>query len=132
MGLGIVIKDSSGAIKVISAKSFHSGFDCPLAEALPIKEGLMLALSLEFRNIIVETDCLQVINLIRGLTQLDAEDSFNSCSFVCTPRSCNSLADAVARFARKEKDTVVWVNDFPFPFLQIAIKECNPSMPFEA
>ncbi|CAK9315547.1 unnamed protein product [Citrullus colocynthis] len=56
-GLGIVIRESLGALKAISTINSQPVIDCPSEKALAINEGLILALSLKLKDIIVETDC---------------------------------------------------------------------------
>ncbi|XP_071725206.1 uncharacterized protein [Rutidosis leptorrhynchoides] len=107
-GLGIVLRDHLG--KTIFYKSlFEQGImDILYAEAVALLQGILVALSLDFSHVIVESDALMVVNdaLSTGPSFLSCRDvifkirslakNFISCNFVYVPRTGNLLAHHIA------------------------------------
>ncbi|KAL5844792.1 hypothetical protein ACOSQ4_010750 [Xanthoceras sorbifolium] len=63
IGIGLVIRDSSGSIMVAAGLTFRFVFDVELAEVLAILEGIQLALSRGLLPFCVESDALNIVNL---------------------------------------------------------------------
>ncbi|XP_043689195.1 uncharacterized protein LOC122640122 [Telopea speciosissima] len=110
-GLGVVFRDSAGSIdRAISLP--HSFSSINQGEALAIRLALSTALQAGFTKLQVESDCLEIINLLSNpamITQWEVAlilddirtlaTSFTMISFVYVPRSVNYVANTLARKA---------------------------------
>ncbi|KAJ4981823.1 hypothetical protein NE237_032660 [Protea cynaroides] len=70
-GIGFIIKNADGAnlLAVLQRADFPS---VVAGEALAIRQGLKEAISMGFQSIVMESDCLEVVQLINGV-QSDGE-----------------------------------------------------------
>ena len=107
--MGAVTRDSQASV-IFSAVSKVAGIDSSLqAEALGILFGLQIGNELNFHNVILESDCLIVVNeiakkqdsfcvwasILQDIQDLSLE--FSSCSFRHVNREVNELAHSIAR-----------------------------------
>ncbi|KAL2897794.1 Zona pellucida sperm-binding protein 1 [Bienertia sinuspersici] len=96
--------------------------------------GLKYAFEPGLRDMEVESDCSQLISLvrsgstIRGHTQVLINDIFsrprqiNFCSFNFNLRACNSCAHSLAKVALNLEEVLVWMEDCPadiFPLVMV-------------
>lgn len=65
-GMGAILRDWTGQLIGASARFVDLDFSPPLAEILAIWEGLKFAVALNLSHLIVESDCLQAINLLNS------------------------------------------------------------------
>ena len=65
-GTGCVIRDHRGVVVASEISVNQRGFSPPLAEAAAIIRGLSLAKELEIWRVVVQSDCLQVVNAIKS------------------------------------------------------------------
>ncbi|GMI74877.1 hypothetical protein like AT4G29090 [Hibiscus trionum] len=120
-------KASIAAVFRDNSSSFVYGVSVPCwapsaaaAEAFAIKLGLTTASHLAFSKIIIETDNKVVVNRLKTGVSSDWATSaieecikslakeFESCCFSFVSRSCNQLADWLAKFAKTEQVQVCW------------------------
>ncbi|KAK4852591.1 hypothetical protein QYF36_025274 [Acer negundo] len=71
IGLGIIIRTTDGSVCAVAAYSLKATFLPILAKALAVRHGISLAIELGLVPFLVETDYLQVVQMIRN------GDSFN-------------------------------------------------------
>lgn len=57
-----IIRDDQGLFKAAQAKWYERGLDACMMEAMACRDGLQLAIQHGFRQVVVETDCLELIN----------------------------------------------------------------------
>ncbi|KAJ1394179.1 Ribonuclease H-like superfamily [Sesbania bispinosa] len=121
--LALVARDSLGAVLVGSA--LHYLAPSPVvAEALAVREGMILANNLGFQRILLESDCLHVVSScrndleigeVKGIVEdiLAYRDRFSSCGFLWTHRSGNQLAHELAKAAASDSLPRSWVSQPP-------------------
>lgn len=113
-GIGVLCRDSGGSLKGAFAKFLDMDFESPMAELKAILEGVKFAEILGCQYIMLESDCLEAINLIvkedevRNELGVVVEEirnrvlAFSEISFSFISRRHNSVADVVAKWAKGE------------------------------
>lgn len=107
-----IIRDHHGAFKVAQARWYDRGLDACMIEALACRDGLKLAKQHGERRVVLETDCLELVNLWKTEVQCSIIDpvlkeiqelrlAFQDFSFVCVSRYCNKIAHVLARQVTK-------------------------------
>ena len=72
-GIGVILRNSTGSV-IFSACGFIDRCNCALeAELLALKEGIILALQWTLLPICIETDCLEVMNLVQSASSVRSE-----------------------------------------------------------
>jgi hypothetical protein len=81
---GAIIRDSSGGMIVASNTFIPFLVDAPMAEAFALKEGLMLAQYIGGNRLIVQTDCMEVVETMEnaGFTANSAAAIYDECNIV--------------------------------------------------
>jgi ribonuclease HI len=109
MGMGMVVRDHSGAFKFACSEGIAGIINPELAEATTVRRALVLAKEQGFRNIILASDCLTVIQKIaarvrdRSLVGSVVGDirclasEFSTCSFIHVGRQLNGAVHSLAR-----------------------------------
>lgn len=145
-GIRVICRDDRGRILGGCCQSLNSSFPLPMAELKAIMKGVEFASSMGGSKLIVETDCLQTYNLLSQDIEIWNEvgtlvDNIRRRSlsgeeivFSYVPRECNSIADAIAKRAKREKCNLEWRDDFPqwlvflvswpFPFVLGGVIQC--------
>ncbi|KAL5737825.1 hypothetical protein ACOSP7_030586 [Xanthoceras sorbifolium] len=107
--LGMVMRNEGGDVVLAAAIAFKEGTDVSVVEAQAVLEGLMLASSRGFTHLLVECDCLDVINICNdsGIILSDignivsdvriALGCFNVVSISHVPRLNNFVAHGIAK-----------------------------------
>jgi len=134
-GLGCVIRDSEGQVKVAATWSRHGFEDVLTAEAFGLYAGVVLALCSGFHNVIFENDNKSVIEKIqrKGFEDRTYMGSivseiwtligqFVNCRFCFTHRQGNQVAHAMAQFAHSEPNKV-WRESVPIPAQNVYIHD---------
>jgi hypothetical protein len=62
--IGAIIRDSLGAMVVASNIFISHVVDAPMAKAYALKEGLMLAQHVGCNRVIVQSDCIKVVDIM--------------------------------------------------------------------
>ncbi|KAJ9187526.1 hypothetical protein P3X46_002971 [Hevea brasiliensis] len=113
--LGVVFRDHSGEVLVSAIKRVYGPWSTAVSEARAILFGLQLAVDLSFQRVIVESDCLHVIQLIRSADCpnndlgfvlqdcLDLMHLLDDCSWSFVRWSVNSVAHALAKLHLEDK-----------------------------
>ncbi|KAJ1420322.1 Ribonuclease H-like superfamily [Sesbania bispinosa] len=135
--LASIARDSSGAILAVSSRV--SPASSPLiAEALAVREGVLLASATPWPKILIESDNQQVIEAIRGGTQQWAinqivRDTITSsrflpfCGFLWTNREGNNLAHVLAQLTMASGSPFRLVSSLPPAVLEIAASDASQS-----
>ncbi|XP_074313686.1 uncharacterized protein LOC141648876 [Silene latifolia] len=132
VGLGAVCRDGDG--RVAWAVSVQSDGVCPvqMAEAEAVLLGLKEARRVGMRDVIVESDCLNVVADLQGGKKgrsdifliykeiLSLVPSFDSVIFNYTRRDCNKLAHLVAHASPWILGRRFWLDVLPLSFANVA------------
>ncbi|KAL5782119.1 hypothetical protein ACOSP7_007148 [Xanthoceras sorbifolium] len=137
VGLGLAIRDDLGRMKDAGSVGITASLDPSLAEAMAVLHSIRLAIDSGFSHILVESDALDMINILRdgvipssdlGLIVLDI---FQFClcssviSFSFVPRTTNKVANALAKGTVSFGSDCFWYNVCP-PFVEILVQEDSP------
>ncbi|EEC72520.1 hypothetical protein OsI_05906 [Oryza sativa Indica Group] len=110
-GTGVVLRDHLGACVTASQAFLPYVLDAPtMAEAFALRDGLALAQHIGAKNVIVQTDCMQVVSTMMdgGFSATAAMSVFDDCKLMwdgfgtisiehCN-RNSNQVAHELARF----------------------------------
>ena len=82
--MGAIIKDSSGGMVVASNNFIAHVVDAPMAEAYALKEGLMLVQHVGCNRIIVQSDCMEVVDIMGdgGFTANSGAAIYDECQAI--------------------------------------------------
>ena len=122
---GVIIRDHTGSC-IAAANRFldHVG-DVPMAEALALRDGLRLAQQIGSNNIIIQSDCLMVVDTMKdgGFSATSAAPIFDECQVLrsdfvsCAIEYCNretnEVAHLLARTSLAEKASCTWADEPP-------------------
>lgn len=109
-----------------------------MAEALACRGGLILALELGVPNIVVETDCEELVQLwsmrssqrsaVFGVLEeiFGLSLSFQRFSFTFANRVCNKVAHGLAKLVSGACMLGEWLNKLPTSVLGHVVSDCNP------
>ena len=124
-GIGVAIRDSSGAIIAALSQKIPLPHSVELAEALAAHRAVVFVQEISIFKVLVEGDCLSVISALRApvgchtLYGNIVEDThrlashFQSCRFSHVQRRGNMLAHALTKRAVSSVDFDVWVEELP-------------------
>ncbi|XP_074304304.1 uncharacterized protein LOC141639022 [Silene latifolia] len=124
-GLGVVCRDERGRVQWGMSEVRDQVLDPHVAEALAVYEGLQEARRRGIQHIVVESDCLMVVEALRKRTKgrsdfsLIVDDVLALCSFftsVCwsfTSRLNNSVAHILAHCQPRVVGRVCWSDVLP-------------------
>ncbi|XP_023923720.1 uncharacterized protein LOC112035119 [Quercus suber] len=132
VGLGVVVRDSSGAMIGALSAPTPLGSSVAELEALACMRAVQFASEIGLTRVVFEGDSTAVIKALReGLGELTCYGNvlddirehvsvFQSFDFNLVSRLCNSVADALAKKASSVEGVQVWLGDLPAdiaPFL---------------
>ena len=121
IGLGAVIRNSKGQVLGAAVRSTSFQEDVTAAEVEAIKWGMEMAKEARLMDVIVETDCMEVVNLANNETSCRTEilwtiseiqeckAGFQSIQIQHVPRCCNKFAHSLAKRALKSSESVMWL-----------------------
>jgi ribonuclease HI len=120
---GAVIRDSNGHFIAADAKYFEHVLDAPMAEALAHREGLGLASQVGCNRLMVQTDCMEVVETMKqqGMSATASGPIYEECvqvwqdfasiSIDRVHREANTVAHDIAREAMVSKSSCSWVDE---------------------
>jgi ribonuclease HI len=123
-GYGCVVRNDSGTFVSCMHGPLQGASSPYMAEALSVREALSWLKNNQVTNVIVESDCLNVISALNksksdsshlGLVLNDCRTlamGFNHCKFCFAKRSANSVAHCLAKAAYSATGLVEW-SDHP-------------------
>ncbi|XP_074314643.1 uncharacterized protein LOC141649870 [Silene latifolia] len=137
VGMGAVCRDEQGGVAWAVAVKEEGGRDVAKAEAEAVYLGLKEARRLGLRNIIIESDCLNVVTDLqknkkgRSDICLIYDDIFRislffeSVVFTYTSRLSNRLAHEVVHAILWSIGRRFWTDDLPLFFVNIAVLDLS-------
>ncbi|XP_038902513.1 uncharacterized protein LOC120089172 [Benincasa hispida] len=123
-GFSAIIRDNQGSLKVVQISSIDAVYPPPLAEAFVVLQGLRLTSKMNFKKIIVKSDCSGAIDLFLKILISDSSVRvwleeiweisivFYPINFAYIPRNINKLADIVAKRTRILGINDVWMDSY--------------------
>ncbi|KAK7818417.1 putative ribonuclease h protein [Quercus suber] len=124
-GLGIIIRDVNGAVIGALSMRIPLPHSVAIAEALACRRAVQFAAKIGLHEVTIEGDAAVVINAINaGDTEhssyghivgdiLAQAAFFSFFEFRYVNRSCNRVADSLAKRAKLSPDLQVWLEDCP-------------------
>lgn len=125
VGMGVMIRDEWGNVVRAACAQVQQQWDASVVEAKAIVLGLKLAIQCNSKMVAVESDCLQVIKLVKG----EKEDGsylgmickeiniisswFDAISFDLIYREANLAAHTMAHLSPLVYSTRVWIGGCP-------------------
>ncbi|XP_060203034.1 uncharacterized protein LOC132631475 [Lycium barbarum] len=118
IGAGGIVRDSNGNLIMAFAKSLGKG-SSNLAEAKVALYGMKWCISNGFRNIILESDSLIIINMLEGKINIawELQDSIDTIKQLLSQtnyiaqhcyREANQVADALAKWSMNGQEEIVF------------------------
>ena len=126
-GFGAIIRNGSGDVMASISARGPPVIDSEEAEILACRKALEFAVDAGFRDLIVEGDNKVVMTSITSIhtTSSRLEHLYGDVNCIaagidnltvnCVPRTANTVAHALARYARNVEDELVWVEESPLP-----------------
>lgn len=123
--VGSVIRDCSGGVLAAAHSFVPHLVDAPMAEAFALKEGLMLAQQIGCNRLIIQSDCMEVVQIMTdgGFTANSAAAIYEDCNILWSgfaditiehcSREANQVAHNLARRAREYETNCTWVDEPP-------------------
>ncbi|KAK2637294.1 hypothetical protein Ddye_032086 [Dipteronia dyeriana] len=125
LGIGMVIQDSGWRIMACLCGTAGGFYEPQIAEAKAILRGFRLALENGLYPVILESDALLVVNLIKAkeipssdvgvvihdILELVENVGVFSCNFA--PRLTNKVAHGLAKITLRSRNEFVWMEDCP-------------------
>ncbi|KAL5835512.1 hypothetical protein ACOSQ3_015070 [Xanthoceras sorbifolium] len=107
VGVGFVIRDDFGHVRAAGSLKLKTFFHPLLAEAVALLHGVWATLSSGFSPILVESDALGVVNVLKEGSSPTSDlvgirvvcRSLNILCFSFVPRTMNKFVDALAKVA---------------------------------
>ena len=101
---GAVIRDFSGSFIAAAARFIEHVQDAPMAEAMALKEGLLLAQQIGCNRLMIQSDCLEVVETMKqdGISATAILNRYDECSQLwqdyvsISIEHCNREANKVA------------------------------------
>lgn len=120
---GLVFRDHLGSMQTGGASPLYASSPF-LAEALALREGVSLAAAMNFKHLVVESDCQTLMQATKGkvrrkeieqiLKDIQAiSENFTSIEFKWIPREANTVADLIANLARHHQLPRNWIVNPP-------------------
>ena len=132
---GAVIRDARGVFVAAAAKYYENVLDAHMAEAMALREGMLLAYQVGCRRLMIQSDCAEVVETIHqgGLSATASAPIYNECAQIwqdfisisiehCN-RETNCVADELARMAMASNLTCNWVDEPPRNILEALVND---------
>ncbi|KAK3230042.1 hypothetical protein Dsin_001923 [Dipteronia sinensis] len=109
VGIGIIVRDSSGAVMASVSQIIRAGYDPLIAEATAILRGVQLALEAGFWHCIIESNAQVIVNLINSQSSVSSDVglivtdilnlivNFRECIISFVRRNANKAAHCLAK-----------------------------------
>lgn len=133
IGIGAVLRDSEGRMKWAMAHRL-CGYKSPLiAEALAMRAGVSAVADMGLQNVIMETDCLQVVQAMANESEpflSEVQGIIHDCLMTGlaiqgrmvrhTRREGNRVAHELAKYSLAQGGELSWFDGFPRQIVDIA------------
>lgn len=125
IGLGVVMRNCDGEVKLLATKRIGARWDATLAEAMAARFAVEVSLRLGYDKVIFEGDALSVVNAVKnnveGVAPLfrvfddirSLARNFICFSFLHVKRAGNVVAHLLARWDCPCNSEIVWLDAFP-------------------
>ncbi|XP_026443289.1 uncharacterized protein LOC113343256 [Papaver somniferum] len=126
IGLGLLIRDYTGFFQGIRCKFINGGVDSEQAECLVLKEAILFARQRNLRNVVLESDNLNVVNAVKNANssvhwrnQVHVDEirhliiSFPCFKLNYVNRTANNVAHVIAKTARSNRLCLDYYVNFP-------------------
>ena len=132
-GYGVVARDHNGNFIEAKAAGFAGSITTEMAEVLGFKEALSWVKAKQWRKVILETDCIRVIQAMRSLTVLASTfrliieyckklvHEIANAEYYFVKRSANRVAHCLARQSCFMSDCIFTIRNAPSEVLSL----CN-------
>ncbi|KAL5753071.1 hypothetical protein ACOSQ2_023578 [Xanthoceras sorbifolium] len=132
VGLGFVIRDNVGHVRVAGSLKMNTFLSPLLDEAMALLQEVRAVLRLGFCPILVESDAIGVVNVLKDGSSLASDlgiiisdirsvcRSLNVLYFSFVPRTVNKVADALAKAALSSVSDCVWTEVCP-PLVELLV-----------
>ncbi|XP_074300678.1 uncharacterized protein LOC141631977 [Silene latifolia] len=122
---GVVCRDEHGLVVWGAARGRRQGWEPVVAKAVAMLDGLQEALERSHRNVVVESDCLEAVDAVKGkrnersIFSLIIDDisslcnSFRSVIFLHTSRVNNCVTHALAHIRPRVFGKMTWSDNLP-------------------
>lgn len=132
-----VLRDHTGSVQAAQARWYDRGLEPCLMEALACRDGLRLAQQQGVQKVILETDCLEVVNLWKKkeeqrsiadpvLKEIDGlRLAFHDFSVFHVKRECNKVAHVLAKQVSSTHQMEMW-HVTPLCVLELVESEASP------
>lgn len=132
--MGVVGRDSNGAILCAKGKIISGSFSPLMAKLFAIQIGIYRAIHIGWKNIIMEFDALNAIQAIKMVNPFSMEDQLvraicrlssevKSISILYIPRSSNHLTHELARHSFCSRSNFVYSNEIPSYLKSFELKD---------
>jgi ribonuclease HI len=134
--VGTIISDCTGGVLIASHDFVPHLVDAPMQEAYALREGLMLAQHIGCNQIIIQSDCMEVVMITQdeGFIANSAAAIYDECNTIWSGfqdikighcnREANQAAHNLARRVMQVKQNCMRDDDTP-SFLLLECKRCN-------
>ena len=132
---GAVIRDTSGSFIAASYSYISHVLDATMAEASALRDGLLLAQQIGCSHVQIQADCSKVVNTMFDGSFLATTsaaifeecnhlwEEFTTISITHCHRESNQVAHELARQARLERNSCIWIDDPPASVRQLLIND---------
>ena len=127
---GAIIQNASGEVMVSILAKGPPVIDGEEAEILACRNALEFVVDASFRDLIIEGDNKVVMTSITSIHSTSSRlgHLYGDVNFIaagignltvnCVPRTANTVAHALARYARNIEDELVWLEEFSPPAIE--------------
>ncbi|XP_030922930.1 uncharacterized protein LOC115949794 [Quercus lobata] len=131
-GVGVIVRDELGRVEAVMCRNLDAPLGAIETESKAIEVGLLFAQDIGIQDIVVESDCLIMIQALEGtsappsmvlaVTQgiLDLSMGFNKVEFSHVKKQGNRSTHVLAKHALGITDFIAWIEETPC-FLEQAL-----------
>ena len=145
-GVGVVVRDSSGEVKVMACRSFKANWEVEMVEAYAVLYGLQIGWQEGLRQLELVTDSKQVAEALNGRRNLlnytsilihdvlKLGNSFPVISFSYESRRTNSVAHELAQLSLRLGEDRIWHDCWPSRVAELVELDrpcCSVLAPFD-
>ncbi|XP_074306492.1 uncharacterized protein LOC141641741 [Silene latifolia] len=135
-GLGMIIRDHNGTVEWAGVQQTRERWDAGIAEAKAMEFGLRTAVQMGLANIIVESDCMVLVSMLKskslplnylgnvGRSVLSLASCFNVVEFSFVKRDGNRAAQCLAHLLPLTYSTRMWVGMVPDIVSDVVLTDC--------
>ncbi|KAM6580851.1 hypothetical protein CsatA_004625 [Cannabis sativa] len=136
IGIGAIVRDTTGNVLGCLCRSLFGNFTVILAEAVALMVALDWSLTLGLPLHVVESDCLALVSTLPKRFSLCNElgsllddiasllSSFPEASLIHVRRTANKAAHELAVHALRVDGELAWIEDFPSFLIDVLSSDC--------